>query len=324
MFKVSGTLGVSGMLRATLLLAAAMTVTASGAARAEEFVLSSGSQGGSWYPLAGAIKAIAEEMDSGLSITVTPGAGVANVVGVSAGKFPIAFANTISTVDALAGRAPFREKARNVCNLGTLYPQWFQIVARDDAGVRSIADFKGKRLTTQQNGNTGEFLTRSLLSAVGLSYDDMAGVSHVSYSDSVNQMKDGHADIFTLGTALPAGAVMDVATSRDIEMVPITDEIFAAFKSRNAAFIRRTIPTDSYPNLSREVAAITYGTHMIAACDYSASVVTTVLTAVADNLHKLSAVNKSMATLTLAEMSADIGVPLHPAAAAFYRKRGVN
>ena len=137
-------------------------------------------------------------------------------------------------------------------------------------------------------------------------------------------MKDGHADIFTLGTALPAGAVMDVATSRDIEMVPITDEIFEHFKAQNAAFIRRMIPADSYPNLSGEAAAITYGTHMIAACDYSDAVVTTILTAVADNLQKLSAVNKSMATLTLEEMSADIGVPLHPAAAAFYKERGVN
>ncbi len=305
-------------------LATTMAAVMAMPAHAEQFVLASGSQGGSWYPLAGAIKAIAERMDSDLSITVMPGAGVANVVGVSAGKFPIAFANTISTVDALAGKPPFRGKVENVCNLGTLYPQWFQIVARDDAEVTSIADFKGKRLTTQQNGNTGEFLTRSLLDAVGLSYDDLANVSHVSYSDSVNQMKDGHADIFTLGTALPAGAVMDVATSRDIEMVSITDEIFAHFKSQNAAFIRRKIPADSYPNLSGEAYAITYGTHMIAACDYSGDVVKTILTAVADNLESLSAVNKSMATLSLADMSADIGVPLHPAAAEFYKERGVN
>ena len=94
---------LSGKLKTTI-VAAAMAVTGSVAAQGEEFVLSSGSQGGSWYPLAGAIKAIAEQMDPKLSITVTPGAGVANVVGVSIGKFPSAFANTISTVDALAGR----------------------------------------------------------------------------------------------------------------------------------------------------------------------------------------------------------------------------
>lgn len=317
MSKISGKL-TAGLLTTALVAAVAMP------AQAEQFVLSSGSQGGSWYPLAGAIKAAAEQMDSDLSITVTPGAGVANIVGVATGKFPVAFANTISTVDALAGRAPFREVAQNVCNLGTLYPQWFQIVARDDANVASIEDFAGRRLTTQQNGHTGEFLTRGLLEAVGLTYDDLDAVSHVSYSDSVNQMKDGHADIFTLGTALPAGAVMDVATSRDIEMVPITDEIFEHFKARNTAFIRRTIPADSYPNLSGPVDAITYGTHMIAACDFDGDIIKTILASVADNLEALSAVNKSMATLTLEDMAADIGVPLHPAAEAFYKERGAN
>ena len=317
MFKLSTSISAA-------ILGSVVSIAAAAPAISQEFVLSSGSQGGSWYPLAGAIKAAAEKANPDLSITVQPGAGVANVVGVDAGKFPIAFANTISTVDALSGKPPFRKAVSNVCNLGTLYPQWFQIVARDDANVASVADFKGKRLTTQQNGNTGEFLTRSLLNAVGLSYDDMANVSHVSYSDSVNQMKDGHADIFTLGTALPAGAVMDVATSRDIEMVPITDEIFDHFKSQNAAFIRRTIKQDSYPNLSADVDAITYGTHMIAACDYDGDVVKTILAAVADNLQSLSAVNKSMATLSLEDMSADIGVPLHPAAKEFYAERGVK
>ena len=198
---------------------AALVVALTPEVHAQNFVLSSGSQGGSWYPLAGAIKSLVEEANPDIFITVTPGAGAANVAGVAAGRFPVAFANTISTVDALAGREPFQSPVENVCNLGTLYPQWFQIVARDDAGVESIADFAGRRLTTQQNGHTGEFLTRSLLDAVGLSYDDLDSVSHLSYSDSVNQMKDGHADIFTLGTALPAGAVMDLATSRDIEIV---------------------------------------------------------------------------------------------------------
>lgn len=301
--------------------AVALAISAAATAQAGEFVLSTGSQGGSWYPLGGAIKAIVEAMDSDVSITVKPGAGVANVVGISAGTFPIAFANTISTVDALAGRAPYKAPMSNVCNVATLYTQWFQIVARDDANVKSIADFKGKRVTTQQNGNTGEFLTRGVLEAVGLSYDDMKSVSHVSYSDSVNLMKDGHADIFTLGTALPAGAVMDVASSRDINIVPITDEIFAAFKAQNAAFLKRTIVAGSYPGVTEDAAAITYGTHMIAACDYDGDTVKMMLTAVADNLDSLSSVNKSMATLTLEDMSADIGVPMHPAAVEFYASR---
>jgi TRAP transporter TAXI family solute receptor len=306
----------------TTALAAVATLGVSAAAQAEEFVLATGSQGGSWYPLAGAIKSIVEKNNPDVTITVTPGAGMANVVGVSNGRFPIAFANSISTVDGQEGRAPFREKTQNVCNLGVLYPQWFQIIALDEAKVNSVEDFKGKRLTTQQNGHTGEMLTRELLKAAGLSYDDLANVSHVSYQDSVNQLKDGQAEVFTLGTALPAGSVMDLASSRDIEIVPVSDEMFQHFKQQNAAFQKRTVKAGSYPGVDKDAAAITYDTHLIAGCDYNPKIVKAVLSAIADNTDTMASINKAMGSLTPKEMATDIGVPLHPAAEEFYRERG--
>jgi TRAP transporter TAXI family solute receptor len=302
---------------------AAMTVAAGGA-QAQSFVMATGSQGGSWFPVGGAIKAAVEEMHPEVSITVTPGAGIANVVGVDNGRFPVGFANSISTVDGLSGREPFRQATTNVCNLGVLYPQYFQIILLDSAEIETVADFAGKRLTTQQNGNTGELLTRALLETAGLTYDDMASVTHVSYSDSAAMMKDGQAQIFTLGTAMPAGSVMDIASSRDIDVLHITDEIFAEFKAINAAFQLRDVPAGVYPGLEETKHAITYDTHLIAACDFDGEIVQAILSGVLDNLDAMAAINRGMADLTAEMMATDIGVPLHPAAKAFYESRGVN
>ena len=73
-----------------------------------------------------------------------PGAGIANVKAVEAGKADIAFANSVSTVDAINGNPPFDEKATNVCNLATLYPQYFQIVTTEGSGVESLDQLKGQ------------------------------------------------------------------------------------------------------------------------------------------------------------------------------------
>lgn len=293
-------------------------------AQAENFVLATGSQGGSWFPVAGAIKAAVEKSNPDVSITVTPGAGIANVVGVDNGRFPIGFANSISTVDGQMGREPFRQATENVCNIGVLYPQYFQIIALDKAGINSVEDFAGKRLTTQQNGHTGELLTKAALEAVGLSYDDLADVTHVSYSDSASMMKDGHADVFTLGTALPAGSVMDIASSREIDVVGVSDELFDQFKAQNAAFQKREVPAGAYPGVDEAVNAITYDTHMIADCDFNGEIVKDVLSAVLDNLDTMGSINRGMANLTAEAMATDIGVPLHPAAKEFYEERGVS
>jgi TRAP transporter TAXI family solute receptor len=304
---------------ATILLAATGI-----AAQAESFVMATGSQGGSWYPVGGAIKAIVERENPEMDITVTPGAGVSNVVGVDAGRFAIAFANSTSTVDSLTGKEPFRKATTNVCNLGVLYPQYFQIVALADAEIKTVADMKGKRLTTQQLGNTGEFLTRQLLETAGLTFDDLDSVSNTSYSDSASQMKDGQADFFTLGTSLPAGAIMDLASARDIVLVDVDDETFKFFKDQNAAFQRREVKAGSYPGFDETVHAISYDTHMVAPCDYDGNVVKAVLGAVADNVESFGAVTKSMATLTIEVMATDIGVPFHPAAKEFYAERGIS
>ena len=121
----------------------------------------------------------------------------------------------------IAGNEPFKSPHKNVCNLATLYPQYFQVVVAADSGINSIKDLKGKSITTQPRGNTGEVITQHILKVNGLSYTDMK-VSFVSYTDSVSQMQDGHAQAFFLGTTVPAGAVMDLASARDVKLLDLS------------------------------------------------------------------------------------------------------
>jgi len=90
-------------------LAAAAAVGAAFAlpAQAQQVTFMTGPQGGSWIPLGGALKGMWEKDISGLQIQQTPGAGIANVRGVDEGKAHIGLANSNSTVDGIAGRAPF-------------------------------------------------------------------------------------------------------------------------------------------------------------------------------------------------------------------------
>ncbi len=68
-----------------------------------------GPQGGSWYPMGGAIKNVVDAAMPDSSVQVMPGAGIANVKAIEAGKADLAFANSVSTVDAINGQPPFEE-----------------------------------------------------------------------------------------------------------------------------------------------------------------------------------------------------------------------
>ncbi len=122
------TLGL-GLVGPRLGLGLAFGLTAAMPASADDDLkMMSGPQGGSWIPLGGQLKDMWEKAVPGLKVQVLPGAGIANVRGVDEGKADIGFGNSISTVDGVAGKKPFPKKATNICNIATLYPQYYQFV----------------------------------------------------------------------------------------------------------------------------------------------------------------------------------------------------
>lgn len=293
-------------------------------AAAQQITMMTGPQGGSWVPLGGALKNMWETAIPGLQIQQQPGAGIANVRGIDEGKAHIGFANSSTTVDGIEGRAPYPKKTTKVCQVANLYPQYFQVVALTDAKVNSFADLKGKALVTQPKGNTAELLTSDVLKLNGMTYQSLAKVSfQASYTDAVDMMKDGHVQVFTLGTTAPASAIMDLASARNVQMVPVDDATMAALKKMNAGYNKLVIKAGTYPKQDKDVAAIGYTTHIVVACDLPEDVVYRMTKAMAGGVNDMAAVVKPIAGLTPKDMAVDIGVPFHKGAVKYYKEAGV-
>jgi TRAP transporter TAXI family solute receptor len=304
------------------LIAAAVAMAAAPAA-AQQVTFMTGPQGGSWIPLGGALKGMWEKSVPGLSITQTPGAGVANVRGIDEGKAHIGLANSNTTVDGLAGRPPYQKKVTKVCQLANLYPQYFQVVALTDAKVNTYADLKGKAVVAQPKGNTAEVMTDMILKANGLSYQSLSKINfQASYTDAVSMLKDGHAQVMTLGTTAPASAVMDLASARDVRLVPVDDKTFDFVKKANAGHNKLTIKAGTYPKQDKDVPVIGYSTHLVVACDLPENTVYQMVKAMAGNVDAMAAVVKSIEGIKPKDMAQDIGVPFHAGAAKFYKEAG--
>jgi TRAP transporter TAXI family solute receptor len=290
---------------------------------AQQVTFMTGPQGGSWIPLGGALKNMWEKSIPGLQIQQTPGAGIANVRGVDEGKAQIGFANSSTTVDGIEGRPPYPKKTAHVCQVANLYPQYFQVVALADAKVNSYADLKGKTLVTQPKGNTAEMLTAEVLKINGMTYDSLAKANfQAGYTDAVGMMKDGHVQVFTLGTTAPASAVMDLASARDIKLVPVDDKTMNDLRHGNCGYRNVTIKAGTYPKQDKDVPVIGYMTHIVAACDLPEDVVYKMTKEMATHVSDMAAVVKPIAGLTTKDMAADICVPFHKGAAKYYKEVG--
>lgn len=306
-----------------LCVLALAAVLFSAPAAAQLIRIMSGPQGGSWYPLAGAIQNIVEKSIPGTSVQVAPGAGISNVLGVQNNKAEMGFGNSVSSYDGVQGNDPFKQKTDNVCQVATLYFQYFHVVALADATMKSMADAKGKTLTTQQKGNTGEQMTRDLLRVYGLDYGKLRKVNFGSYTDSVEQLKDGHAEIFTLITTVPASSIMDLGSARKITVVPVPDEKLRELQKINRGYDKRIIKAGSYPGQDKDIQTIGTWTHLMMRCSTPEDLVYKVTKALAQNMENLGNVVSAVKGLTPKDMATDVGVPYHPGARKFYREAKV-
>ena len=289
-------------------------------AAAQQMKMMTGPQGGSWYPLGGAIQNIIEKAIPGSSMQVLPGAGISNVVGVQTGKADLGFGNAVSSVDGVNGLEPFKGKQDNICQLATLYFQYFHAVALADSGVKTVGDAKGKALTTQQKGNTGEQMTRDALKVYGLNYGALSKVNFGNYTDSVSQLKDGHAQVFTLITTVPASSVMDLASARDIRVLEFPDDKFRALQKINKGYDKRIIKAGSYPKQDKDIQTIGTWTHLIVSCKLPEDTVYKITKALASNVENLGNVVSAVKGMSIKDMAADVGVPSHPGAKKFYQE----
>jgi TRAP transporter TAXI family solute receptor len=196
------------------------------------------------------------------------------------------------------------------------------VVANADARINSLNDLKGKSLAVQPKGNTAEFISMQSLEVYGLKYADMSRVSYVSYTDAVSLMKDNNAQVFTLGTTVPASAIMDLASARDIKLIGIPEDKFQAMRKLNPGYTKLVIPAGSYPKQTADVPTIGYATHMIARCDLDENVVYKMLKGMVDNKADLAAIAKAISGITPKMMAEDIGVPMHKGALKFYKEVG--
>jgi TRAP transporter TAXI family solute receptor len=284
--------------------------------------LMTGPMGGSWYPLGGAISDSFQKDIPGVTVAVMPGGGIGNVEALQYGKAELGFSNSSSGVDGFNGRPPFKAKMTNMRQLANLYPQYFQMPVLVSSGIKSVADLKGKIIAPGPKGQTGEFAARQVLGIYGLSYKDMKKVHHVSYNDTVALMKDGHCDAWLLCTTIPASSIMDLASTRKIDLLALPDDKVAAMRKLNAGYVRKVIPKGTYQGVDHDVQTVGWYTHLIVSAKLPDDLVYQMTKSLVKNLPRYGGIVKAMKGLKAEDLAEDIGIPLHPGALKYYKEIG--
>ncbi|WP_283135078.1 TAXI family TRAP transporter solute-binding subunit [Rhizohabitans arisaemae] len=224
--------------------------------------IATGNTTGVYYQLGGGYADLITRNLSGYQVTAeATGASVENIQRVVRGDADIAFTLADAASDAATGKGAFTGR-QPIRALARIYTNYTHVIARTDARIRSVADMKGKRVSTGSPNSGTENIALRLLKAAGLNPESDIRKQALSLPETVQGIKDGTLDALFWSGGLPTGGITDLTTSlKDaVVFVPIDDLLpklvaeygpvyQAADLKRDVYGAAQDVPTVAVPNL---------------------------------------------------------------------------
>ncbi|HMM92853.1 MAG TPA: TAXI family TRAP transporter solute-binding subunit [Bradyrhizobium sp.] len=207
-------------------------------AEAQSFInILTGGTSGVYYPLGVAIGKIYSDRIANVKTQVqATKASVENLTLLQQGRSERAFALGDSLKAAWDGEeeAGFRSKLDKLRTIGAIYPNYIQIVATADSGIRTLADLKGKTLSVGAPRSGTELNSRAILAAAGMTYKNIGKVEYLPFAESVELMKNRQLNATLQSAGLGVASLKGLSTSTEITVVSVPKA-------------RRHSPSSAYP-----------------------------------------------------------------------------
>ncbi|MDK2855497.1 MAG: uncharacterized protein PWQ86_710 [Bacillota bacterium] len=280
----------------------------------------SGSVGGAYYPLGGGIADILSELPGIQCVSESTGASIENARLVASGESQLGFMMGDAAYKAVQGIEPFKEKLP-LKALFSMYPAPEHIVTLKNSGINSVEDLKGKRVSVDAPGSGCEAMAREILKAHGMSYDDIEE-AYLSQPEAATALKDGTVDAVFWNFAYPGAVVMDVASARDIKLIPIREEILDKLTKEFPYYVKGKIPAGTYKGVDQDVPALEVGNVVVVREDMPEDLAYTITKTLYENVKRLVEIHPVAAQMT-PETGWQTPIELHPGAAKYFKEIGV-
>src|SRR5438270_6536540 len=182
------------------------------------------------------------------------GGSVANLQLIGTGKPYLGMTMADATLDAYKGEDKFKGKPVPVRTLIVMYPNRMHVVTVEGAGINTMKDLKGKRVSTGSGGSATEVMAFRVIEAAGLDKDRDMKRERLGVAESVNAIKDRKIDAFFWVGGLPTAAVTDLGATPGVKIKlndhsDVVDKMNAKY---GKLYVTDVIPPKTYPGQETE------------------------------------------------------------------------
>ena len=297
------------------------------AQQAQRISITTGGTGGVYYPLGGGMANLLSKYVPGLQATAeVTGGSVDNLKLIGSGKAEVGFTMVDAAHDAAQGVDKFKSGKVSAKTLMVLYPNRMQVVTVEGTGINTMADLKGKRVSTGSAGSGVEVVAIRTLEALGLDPKKDIKQERLGASESVNAIKDRKIDAFFWVGGVPTAALTDLAATPGVKMKLLdhADLADAMNKKYGPLYVKGTIAAGSYAGQDKPVAIIDVWNILVATDKMSERMAYDIVKTLFEKKADLVAVHKEAENIDLKNQTVQTPMPFHPGAAKYLAERGVK
>lgn len=293
------------------------------------FRIGTGGTQGTYFPIGGiianSISATGPAGVEGLIATANASNGsVANINAIQSGASESGFTQSDVASWAHSGTGLYegKPKVEDLRLIATLFPETLHIVARADAGIKSVADLKGKRVSVDEPGSGTIVDARIVLNAYGITEKDI-DAEYLKPGPSGEKMRDGGLDAYFFVGGFPAGAITEIASSINITLVPVTGPEAEKILGEYSFFSKNTVPAETYRGVG-ETETLSVAAQLVTSAKLPDELIYNITKSLyaPETLTALSAGHAKGKAITLENAVTNAGIPFHPGAEKYYREAG--
>jgi TRAP transporter TAXI family solute receptor len=295
------------------------------AAEPLKLTMGTGGAAGTYYPYGGAICQVLGDKTGLVSITAqATGAAIENIRLLELGDIDLALVQNDSAHYAYNGIENFEgQKITSFTAIARLYPEVIHVVTGADSGIKSIKDFKGKKISVGAPGSGIESNSRQILSVLGIEYSDITPL-FLSFTETTNSFKDRQVDVFMYTTGVPNPSLIDIGTFQKLYFIPVEGEERDKLIEAYPFFTKYTFATNAYDGIDEPIETITVQSILVVRNDLSEDIVYAMTKALFENTEAISLIHAKGKEIDLKTAKAGITIPFHPGALRYYKEVGIQ
>ncbi len=282
--------------------------------------IGTGGTGGVYYPYGGGLAEIWTQNVPGIkAVAEVTGASVENTKLCSRGETLIGEVMGDVAYQGYHGLGKFKGKKQKIYSMFMMYPNVYHLVTLKKRGIKSLADLKGKRISTGAPGSGTAFKTDLVFEALGI--DDFEKY-RLSFVENANALRDGTIDVGAWSVAAPTSSIMDLATTHDISIIPFDDESVKKILAEHKYYSDYELPGGVYRGVDESVDTLSVWNVVICNQDMSEDMIYNLVKAVYENQDYLIKIHPFAKNTTPENTLKHSPIPLHPGTVKYLKEKG--